>query len=93
VILLRYYYDIIMILLIYYYDIIMILLKQSLMLNKKFLSQYNVGRKQFFWSFFWKKNKMTHKNLKKAKKFFAQKIKRQGKHVFNTSLPIPIYNI
>ena len=47
----------------------------------------------FFLSFFWKKNKMTHKNLKKAKKFFAEKIKRQGKHIFNTLLPIPIYNI
>jgi len=47
----------------------------------------------FFLSFFWKKNKMTHKKLKMAKKFFAQKIKRQGKHIFNTSLSIPIYNI
>ena len=57
-ILLKYYYDIIMILLRYYYDIIMILLKQSLMLNKKFLSQYNVGRKQFFLViFFLKKRK------------------------------------
>ena len=46
----------------------------------------------FFGHFFGKKNKMTHKNLKKAKKFFAQKIKRQGKHIFNTSLPIHIYN-
>ena len=47
----------------------------------------------FFGRFFGKKNKTAHKNLKKAKKFFAQKIKRQGKHIFNTSLPIPIYNI
>jgi len=47
----------------------------------------------FFGHFFGKKNKMTHKNLKKAKKFFAQKIKRQGKYIFNTSLPSPIYNI
>jgi len=48
--------------------------------------------KIFFGHFFKKKNKMTHKNLKKAKKFFMQKIKRRGKHIFNTSLPIPIYN-
>jgi len=46
----------------------------------------------FFGHFFEKKNKMTHKNLKKAKKFFMQKIKRRGKHIFNTSLPTPIYN-
>ena len=47
----------------------------------------------FFGHFFGKKNKMTHKNLKETKKFFAQKIKRQGKHIFNTSLHSPIYNI
>ena len=47
----------------------------------------------FFWLFFLEKNKMTYKNLKRQKKFFAQKIKRQGKHIFNTSLPSPIYNI
>jgi len=47
----------------------------------------------FFGRFFGKKNKTVHKNLKKAKKFFAQKIKRQGKHIFNTSLPISIYNV
>ena len=47
----------------------------------------------FFWSFFFKKKKTTYKNLKKTKKIFAQKIKREGKHIFNTSLPIPIHNI
>ena len=47
----------------------------------------------FFGRFFGKKNKTAHKNLKKAKKIFTQKIKRQVKHIFNTSLPVHIYNI
>ena len=46
----------------------------------------------FFRSFFWNKYKMTHKNLKKAKKIFIRKIKRQGKHILNTSLYNLIYN-
>ena len=45
----------------------------------------------FFRSFFWNKYKTTHKNLKKAKKIFIRKTKRQGKHILNTSYSNPIY--
>ena len=35
----------------------------------------------FFGYFFLEKNKMTHKNLKKAKKFFAQKKIDEGNFI------------
>jgi len=36
----------------------------------------------FFWLFFLEKNKMTHKNLKKAKKIFCTKNKMTRKTLF-----------
>ena len=47
----------------------------------------------FFWLFFLEKNKMTHKNLKKAKKNFLHKKQNDKENtVLNTSQHNSIYN-
>ena len=60
-----------MILLLYYY--IRISLKSKLC--KNFFCNAMSEENSFFWLFFLEKNKMTYKNLKRQKKFFAQKTK------------------